>query len=132
MTVKKFHAPSLHLVAAGRGLDKPARSRRVIVAVPRRVGAHEKPHAATTLGGELQPPRLDLAQTLNERDGCADPTTAQAFGQRPKLVRTIYAAQQNQIPKIDSCGRQGGQVKLALWIAPSNRAAVFLRCPGKQ
>jgi hypothetical protein len=80
----------------------------------------------------LQPPRLDLAQTLNERDGRADPTTAQAFGQRPKLVRAICAAQQNQIPKVDSCRRQGGQVKLALRITPSNRAAVFLRCPGKQ
>src|ERR1700677_1735380 len=54
VTVKKFHAPSLHLVAAGRGLDKPACSRRVSVADPRRVGAHEKPHAAPTLGGELQ------------------------------------------------------------------------------
>src|SRR5580698_5345730 len=53
MTVKKFDTPSLHLVAAGRGLDKPARGRRVIVADPRRVGAHEKPHAAPTLGGEL-------------------------------------------------------------------------------
>ena len=104
MTVKKFHAPSLHLVAAGRGLDKPARGRRVIVADPRRVGAHEKPHAAPPLGGELQPPRLDLAQTLNERDGCADPATAQALGQRPKLVRAIRAAQQDQIPKVDPCG----------------------------
>ena len=131
MTVKKFHAPSLHLVTAGRRLGKPARGRRVIVADPRRVGAHEKPHAAPTLGGELQPPRLDLAQTLNERDGRADPTTAQAFGQRPKLVRAICAAQQNQIPKVDSCRRQGGQVKLALRITPSNRAAVFLRRPGK-
>ena len=132
MTVKKFHAPSLHLVAAWNRLDKPARGRRVIVADPRRVGAHEKPHAATTLGGELQPPRLDLAQTLNERDGGADPATAQALGQRPKLVRAIRAAQQDQIPKVDSRGRQGGQVKLALWITPSNRAAVLLRCPGKQ
>jgi hypothetical protein len=132
VTVKKFHAPSLHLVAAGRGLDKPARSRRVIVAVPRRVGAHEKPHAATTLGGELQPPRLDLAQTLNERDCRADAATAQAFGHRPKLIRAIRAAQQDQIPKVDSRGRQSGQVKLALWITPSNRAAVLLRCPGKQ
>ena len=132
MTVKKFHAPSLHLVAAGRGLDKPARGSRVIVADPRRIGAHEKPHAAPTLGGELQPPRLDLAQTLNERDSRANPATAQAFGQRPKLVRAIRAAQQDQIPKVDSRGRQGGQVKLALWITPSNRATVFLRRPGKQ
>ena len=132
MTVKKFHAPSLHLVAAGRGLDKPARGRRVIVADPRRVGAHEKPHAAPTLGGELQPPRLDLAQTLNERDCRADAATAQAFGHRPKLIRAIRAAQQDQIPKVDSRGRQSGQVKLALWITPSNRAAVLLRCPGKQ
>jgi hypothetical protein len=132
MTVKKFHAPSLHLVGAGRGLDKPARGGRVIVAYPRRIGAHEKAHAAPTLGGKLQAPRLDLAQTLNERDGRADPTTAQAFGKRPKLVRAICAAQKNQIPKVDSCRRQGGQVKLALWITPSNRAAVFLRCPGKQ
>jgi hypothetical protein len=132
VTVKKFHAPSLHLVAAGRGLDKPARGRRVSVAEPRRIGAHEKPHAASTLGGELQPPRLDLAQTLNERDCRADTATAQAFGHRPKLVRAICAAQQNQIPKVDSCRRQGGQVKLALWITPSNRASVFLRRPGEQ
>ena len=93
MTVKKFDTPSLHLVAAGRGLDKPARGRRVIVADPRRVGAHEKPHAAPTLGGELQPPRLDLAQTLNERDGRSDPRATQALGQRPKQVRAIRAAQ---------------------------------------
>ena len=132
MTVKKFQTPSLHLVAAGRGLDKPSRGGRVIVAYPRRIGPHEKAHAAPALGGELQPPRLDLAQTLNERDGRADPTTAQALGQRPKLVRAIRAAQQDQIPKVDSCGRQGGQVKLALRITPSNRATVFLRCPGEQ
>jgi hypothetical protein len=92
MTVKKFDAPSLRLVAAWRGLNKPARGSRVIVADPLCMGAHEKPHAAPTLGGELQPPRLDLAQTLNERDGRANPATAQAFGQRPKLVRAIRAA----------------------------------------
>ena len=61
VTVKKFHAPSLHLVAAWNRLDKPARGSRVIVADPRRIGAHEKAHAAPALGGELQPPRLDLA-----------------------------------------------------------------------
>jgi hypothetical protein len=132
VTVKKFDAPSLHLVAAWNRLDEPARGGRVSVADPWRIGAHEKPHAAPALGGELQPPSLDLAQTLNERDSRADPATAQAFGQRPKLVRAIRAAQQNQIPKVDSCGGQSGQVKLALWITPSNRAAVFLRCPGKQ
>ncbi len=132
MTVKKFHTPSLHLVAAGRGLDKPARGRRVSVADPPRTGAHKKPHAAPTLGRKLQPSRLDLAQTLNERDGRADAATAQAFGQRPKLVRAICAAQQNQIPKADSCRRQGGQVKLSLRITPSNRATVFLRRPGEQ
>ena len=80
----------------------------------------------------MQPPRLDLAQTLNERNGRSDPATAQAFSQRPKLVRAIRAAQQDQIPKVDTCGGQGGQVKLALRIAPSNRAAAFLRCLCKQ
>jgi hypothetical protein len=104
VTVKKFHAPSLHLVAAGRGLDKPARGRRVSVADPPRIGAHKNPHAAPALGGELQPSRLDLAQTLNERDGRADPATAQALGQRPKLVCAIRTAQQDQVPKVDSCG----------------------------
>ena len=132
MSVKKFNAPTLHLVAAWNRLDKPARGRRVSVADPRRIGAHEKAHAAPALGGELQAPRLNLAQTLNERDGRADPATAQALGQCPKLVRAIRAAHQDQIPKADSCGRQGRQVKLALRITPSNRAAVFLRRPGKQ
>ena len=80
----------------------------------------------------MQPPRLDLAQTLNERDGRSDPATAQALGQRPKLVRAIRTAQQDQIPKVDSRGRQGGQVKLALRIAPGNRAAIFLRRLCKQ
>src|SRR5580704_16905092 len=61
VTVKKFHAPSLHLVAAGRGLDKPARGSRIIIADPRRIGAHEKAHASPALSSELQPPRLDLA-----------------------------------------------------------------------
>jgi hypothetical protein len=108
MTVKKFHTPSLHLVAARCGLDKPARGCRVSVVDPPCVGAHKKPHAAPALGGELQSPCLDLAQTLNKRDGRADPATAQALGQRPKLVRAIRAAQEDQIPKVDTCGRQGG------------------------
>ena len=85
-----------------------------------------------SVGGELQPPRLDLAHTLNERDGRADAATAQALGQRPKLVRAIRAAQEDQIPKVDSRGRQCGQVKLSVRITPGNRATVFLRCPGKQ
>jgi hypothetical protein len=61
MTVKKFDTPSLGLVAAWNRLDKPARGSRVSVVDPPCIGAHEKAHAAPALGGELQPPRLDLA-----------------------------------------------------------------------
>ena len=132
MTVKKFDTPSLHLAAAWNRLNKPARGGRVRVADPRRIGAHKKAQAAPALSGELQAPRLDLAQTLYERDSRANAATAQALGQRPKLVRAICAAQQDQVPKVDSHSREDGQVKLALWIAPSNRAAVFLRRLGKQ
>ena len=36
------------------------------------------------------------------------------------------------MPKIDPRGRQGRQVKLALWITPSDSPAVFPRRRGKQ
>jgi hypothetical protein len=104
MTVKKFYTPSLHLVAARCGLDEPARGCRVNVADPRRIGAHKKPHAAPALGGELQSPCLDLAESLNESHGSTNPATAETFCQRPKLVRAIRAAKQDQIPKVDTCG----------------------------
>ena len=93
MTVKKLHVPSLHLVAAGRELNQPARGGGVTTADVRIMRAHENAHTAAALGSQLQPPRLDLIEMLNQRDGCANTRAAHAFGQRPELVHPIHAAQ---------------------------------------
>lgn len=132
MTMKKFHPPPLHSVAAWHGLDEPSRGSRIMSTDPRHIRAHENARASPALGSQLQPPGFNLAQTFNKRDGRADPATPQTLGQRPQLVRTILAPQKDQMPKVDPRGRYGGQVKLSLWITPRDGAIVFLRGVCKQ
>ncbi len=127
MTVKKFDAPSLHRVGAGRGLDQPARGGGVGGAFAGRVRPHENPDAPTAFGGQLQLPGFDLIQTLDKSHGGADAGTAQTFGQGPKLIGPPIAAQQDQPAQIDPRGRDGGQIKFALGIVPGDSAAGFLR-----
>jgi hypothetical protein len=131
VTVNKLHTPSLHVFAAGRWLNEPARRGGIRCILPRRIKAHEKPHAAAAFCGELQPPRLDLSQTRNGRDSRADPATTQTFSQRPELIRMTGAAEQDKVSKIDPRGDKRRQMKLALWIAPGDSAAVGLRSLGE-
>ena len=132
MTVQKLDAPSLHLVSAGRGLDEPACGRRIRGTGPRCVRTQEDSHAAPALGGKLQPPRFDLAETFNKRDGRADPSTSQAFGQCPQLVGTSGTAKQDQAAQLDPRGRHGGQVQFPIRIAPGDGATLFLSRPSEQ
>jgi len=132
VTVNQLHAPSLHVFAAGRRRNEPARRGCVRNAFAGDAGAHEHSDAAPLLGGELQSPGFDLRKMLNARDRRAYAAAAQAFGQRPKLVRTFGAAEQNEMPKVDPRRRQGRQIKLALGIVPGDCAADLLRGSGKQ
>ena len=56
VTVEKFHTPTLNAFATGGRLDKPARCGGVRGARAWHVRAHKYPHAAPTLGCQLQPP----------------------------------------------------------------------------
>src|SRR5258706_374725 len=112
---------------ARRRRNEPARRGCVRNAFAGDAGAHEHSDAAPLLGGELQSPGFDLRKMLNARDRRAYAAAAQAFGQRPKLVRTFGAAEQNEMPKVDPRRRQGRQIKLALGIVPGDCAADLLR-----
>jgi hypothetical protein len=126
MTMKQFNAPSLHVRATRRGLQKPSRCRRVSIALARCMRAHEKSHTAPALGGELQTPGLDLIQAFNGSDGCAHPAASQAFRQRPQLICTMGAAEQDELSEVDTHRCRGRNVKLSIGIAPCDRAAVIL------
>ena len=127
MTVEKFHVPSLHLRAAGRRLNQPARGGRIGGDISRFIAAHEDPHAASALGGKLEPARFDRRKLIDIGHRRAQAGTSQAFGQRPHLLGSTGAAQQHQPAKIDSRGSYRRQVQFATRIAPGNCPAVLLR-----
>lgn len=125
VTVKELEGPALDRSFPRGGLDEPACGGGVD-AGSLAGGAEEDAGGATGLGGQLQPPGLDPRQPGDRRDYRAHPPAPQAFGDRPRLVGQARA-QEIQPLQGHAVRRQSGRIKLAIGIAPDDRAALARR-----
>ena len=100
VTVQQFHAPALNLICAPGGSHAPSGGGGV-GNLRLGKGAHKNPNPPAAFGCQLQSAGLQLGETGERSDGCADAFAAQAFGQRPQLIRGIGAAKENQAMQIE-------------------------------
>ena len=85
VTVNKLDLPLLNASFARTGREEPAGRGGINVGGAVEMSQKDS-HASTSLGGELQAPRLEARKFLRCRDHRGDTFAAQALGDRPCLI----------------------------------------------
>ena len=89
VTVNQLNLPALNGSLSARGFDKPTRGGGVDACVAiERTKQDANPSAA--LGGELQAAGFDARNSIDSRDRRPDTFAAEAFGDRPVLIRCRF------------------------------------------
>ncbi len=95
-------------------------------------GTQKDARSAPALGRKLKAAHLDARERPGFGDGGGDAGAAQAFGQRPGLLRRRFGMQQEEAMQGEPHGGDGGGIEFFCRVAPDDHPVVCRRGFGDQ